>query len=78
MADHDPAGIERLQAQYALTVDQQNREDAVRLALSILDPDTDAAEADYPDVLRRLRVAVDRELATWTSPPMQLPSVSQA
>ena len=51
------------QQQRQTVTEQVNRENAVRQALGVLDPHNDDAQQGYPELVRRLRAALDAELA---------------
>ena len=68
MADETPqrANIEQPQQQRQTVSENVNRENAVRFALSALDPHNDDAQQGYAELCRRLRAALDVELAKGT------------
>lgn len=58
--------IDDLQAARAADSQQINREAAVRTALGQLDPHNDDHQQGYTEILRRLKAAIDLELAKVT------------
>jgi hypothetical protein len=60
--------IEDLQTSRYMDAQQVNREQAMRQALSVLDPHNDDQQQAYPEILRRLYEAIGRELARNIAP----------
>ncbi len=47
------------------------KENAVRAFVSAVDPKNEDARTDYITMLRRAQAAIEHELFTWTSAPVQ-------
>jgi hypothetical protein len=47
------------------------KENAVRAFVSAVDPKNEDARTDYVTMLRRAQAAIEKDLFTWTSAPVQ-------
>lgn len=72
----DETKIESLQSDRYGDPEQAATEQMVRQLVGRLDPHNDDQHQDYPSLLRRLQVAIDRELSKWTSASVQPPGRS--